>query len=130
MRHRLDPAPAHRAAALFGRLEAQTLLDPAESDRALRDAAARAVGVDRIGLRLRLFDARDGARAWWQGQRGRAAWRIRDAVARALGRRAPRAAIRSAAAQADPDATLLPHEREDIILTELRRHLRRLDRRA
>jgi hypothetical protein len=124
MRHPLDPVAAHDAASLFGRLEAQSLLDEAESDRVLIARAERAQGVDRAGLRSRLFASRAAARTHWAAERRRADWRIRSAIAAPLAARAPRADILHAATTADPAGALLAHEREAIVLGALRRLLR------
>jgi len=52
--HKLDPKPAHAAAALFGRLEAQGLLKPGEAQSALAAAVESSTGVDPLGLATRL----------------------------------------------------------------------------
>jgi hypothetical protein len=53
-RHPLDPPAAHEAAALFGQLIAQGMMQPQEARVALAEAVAAAQGVDRQGLATRL----------------------------------------------------------------------------
>ncbi len=56
MRHATDPAAAHKAAAVFGRLAAHGLIAPGEAEVALAAAAAEAPGANAGGLRARLLN--------------------------------------------------------------------------
>ena len=109
---------------MFGRLTAQGLLGAEESADALIASAARARDVDRRGLRMRLLHAFADAREYWQAQRRRAAWCIRDAIAPLFAARATRAAILAAAAAADTHDALLAHERDALVQSVLRRFLK------
>ena len=80
--------------------------------------------MDRRGLRTRLLHAYADARAYWQAQRRRAAWRIRDAIAPLFAARATRATILAAAAAADPNCVLLANERDALAQSVLRRFLK------
>lgn len=102
-----DPNAPLRAAALFGRLAAQGLLDEAEIHAVL--TRVRAPGRDPAGLRMRLLHAYADSAAHWQSRRRRAAWRIRAALSPLLDAWAPAAAILRVAQQAADDS-LLPGE--------------------
>jgi hypothetical protein len=73
---------------------------------------------------MRLLHAFADACEYWQAQRRRAAWRIRDAIAPLFTARATRAAILAAAAGADTQGALLAHERDALVQSVLRRFLK------
>jgi len=109
MRHPLDPAPAHAAAAFLGHLAAAGLTDAAEAGRVLAAAAARAGRVDRRGLASRLAHAFAESRSHWMRRRHLATERIRARLAPLLDAGAARGTILGAA-EAAADESLLPGE--------------------
>jgi len=113
MRHARDPAAAHRAAAVFGRLLAAGLLDPGEPEQQLRQTAANAAGVDRSGLQSRLLHTLGDHHWHCTLRRDRAIARVHQATVPLLDAWAPAAAVLRAAHAAAGD-DLQPGEAAEI----------------
>jgi hypothetical protein len=121
--HRLDPPDTHRWAALRGRTAAY--FGPLRGDIAalVADAALRGYSGCISGLRARLACTYLDAASRVQAARGRAFWRIRDAVAPLMAENHPAAVLYGAARDAGDGLT----SREvrtvlaDIVDRELRR---------
>ena len=119
LKHPLDPIEPHKAAATFGRMRAQGLLELIEI-RATLAAAAR----DNRELRLRLIHAEADAHAAATNRRSRAAYAVAQALVPLLQARAPAALILHAALKAADDS-LLPGEPATIAAEQAVHFLRR-----
>jgi hypothetical protein len=121
--HRLDPPDTHRWATLRGRTAAYFGPLPGDIAALLADAALRGYSGCMSGLRARLACTYLDAASRVQAARGRAFWRIRDAVAQLMAENHPAAVLYGAARDAGDGLTAREVRTvlADIVDRELRR---------
>lgn len=108
IRHHADPETPWRAAAALGKLVAQGVMAQTEASASL--AAAPAPGAECSGWRARReWRLADAAAAWARARR-RTAWNVAESLRPLLAARAPLAALKAAAAAADPREALTRRE--------------------
>jgi hypothetical protein len=121
IRHRTDPLPPWRAAAVLGRLVAQGLL--AEQEAAAALAAAPAPGADPLGWAARRAWRLKAAQDGWRRARLRALREARAALRPLLAARAPRDVLEDAVGRSDPHGALTRADRNALLHAEVARAL-------